>query len=129
MQFLGLGISLQLSINSGGSGGRTKFHYLRFNHALFFRRSFSFVSIIQVTTTLKPSEGQPPPEPVITYDYISSTYIPDDRNFCDEVVLSDYFVPANSIFTIVVPPNVNDDEKTINYLFGGTVMTDIESGD
>jgi hypothetical protein len=129
MQFSGLGISLQLSINSGGSGGRTKYHYLRFNHALFFRRSFTFVSVTKITTTLKPSEENPSPEPVITYDYISSTYIPDDRNFCDDLVLTNYFVSANSIFTIIVPPNINDDEKTVDYFFEGTAMTDIEEGD
>lgn len=127
MQFLGLGIFYQLSINSGGAGNRTKFHYLRFNHALFFRRSFSFLSIIKTTTTFKTS---PPSPAVVTYDYISTNnYIPDDRNFCDQITISDYFVSANSIFSIVIPADVDDADKTVVYFYEGAAITSIEDGD
>lgn len=107
-----------------GAGGRTYYHYVIFNHPLYFRRSISFKSKIRVTTTDK----NPPADPVITYTYINTTYGPDDRNFAFQVD-PDYYVPANSAFTVIVPPDVNTPDQDIVYQFLETQMLEIAPND
>ena len=111
------------------SSGKTRYIYVTFNHPLYFRRTITVMTRITVRTINKnPPNGPPDPE-VVTEDLKYTTYFPDDRNYCSDLLSSNYFVPANAAFSIVVPNDVNNDDVKITYDFTGLAVVGVSAGD
>jgi hypothetical protein len=126
------GVAMQQSpesiiyVQANGLGAtRTKYIYLTFNHPLYFRRTITVMTIIQVTTTPK----DPPGSPTTTYQITNTPVIPDDRSYCSDSLESSYYVPANSVFSVTVPEDEDGEEFSVEYAFGGAAVVGVSAGD
>lgn len=126
MQFDGIGaVNFTISTRPSAFGSRTYYVYLLFNHALYFRRTFT----IEYETIATTTEKNPPEPPVSVITKHTQTYVPDDRNFADNVN-NDYYVSGNSIFTIIIPPDEDSPDTSVSYgLYSDPRVTSISDND
>jgi hypothetical protein len=98
--------------------------FITFNHPLYFRRTITVLTRIVVTVTV-----DSPPSVTVTYDNTYTAIVPTDTNFCTVPIASSYYVPANAVFSIIVPNDVYGSGTSTTYIFGGVTLSEVTPND
>lgn len=104
---------------------RKYYIYVVFNHPLYFRRTIFVTTVIQKTVIIND-----PFSYERTYEETVTSVVPTDKNYCSFTTIDgDYFVPANAVFEITVPPDVITEESSTEYAFVSRFVSDVSPND
>lgn len=111
--------------DSGDASNPRKYYiFVLFNHPLYFRRTITVVTQIRRVITVNDPFSQE-----VTYLNSYTAYVPDDRNYVSVFLNSDYFVPANAAFEVIVPEDESSPEGSTVYTFSARGVQEVTPND